>query len=367
MCTSRQKTSCEVALPPSRRAEARPESSDQHASPPGPDVDVGPSSAAEPQKPVAPARVSSTFDFDQYIQDTSVQTEVQSQNTAEEVSQESSQSQEKQPVQADRRSSQNGQVDDSGSLMAQQDPPVTATSPRGDSIDKAAERPDPSSDAAGRKSACRSPGPPTTVCPSCGNKVSRAKRPSQPRSKKRKQADDLWSDPGCVVGPVAPFAEIFQCLKERAGKDYAHHTSELKLLTELFFRFAGPDAFQQLATALSTVRDFDCDFTTTKGRVRALLRMETGTPLEKRAVLVSLRRESVHLQQQAHGEPYPDRVAMAQMVSEAFPDFPPNHPVYIQYQKTLQQNLGYGAKWVHMYERVLSTLWLLPLNMPITL
>jgi hypothetical protein len=140
-------------------------------------------------------------------------------------------------------------------------------------------------------------------------------------SKKRKRAGTEWTSLDLIVEKVACPDEIFEALMTRAGK-FASQTSRVRYLTHFFFHFAGPHAFEQVRDSFSAIHcTKEIDLITLGGHVRALDRFVLAQPIQKRALLVCLCSERSGLQTcaKSEGEGYPDRAALNQKMTSAYP------------------------------------------------
>ena len=197
---------------------------------------------------------------------------------------------------------------------------------------------------------------------------------------------DMWPDLDSIVQKVVSPTEIYHRLESRAPDTTS--CARLKLLTRFFFHYGGPDAFAQIAEALSAfyhTREID-DTATIRGRVLALNKIDLLGPIERRACLVGLcedrfeRQETwAHqrpsrqseracrrrLHRQAHGRKVRNRadvVASHGMLASAFPELNPQGTEYGVYLKRLQDKLGEGTNWFKVHKRCPSFIWMLPHN-----
>lgn len=96
--------------------------------------------------------------------------------------------------------------------------------------------------------------------------------------------------------------------------------------------------------------------------MRALDRFILAQPVEKRALLVCLCSERSRLQTCAknEGEGYPDRVALKEMVTSAYPSLTLSSKEYAFKKRRLQKTLENGRHWLTAHQRSPSALFAMP-------
>ena len=173
-----------------------------------------------------------------------------------------------------------------------------------------------------------------------------------------------WPHVAPLDGKTACLDDVLQHLTAQAG-EFAPETDRMRYLADLYIYSGGPHAFQQIRDAFSALcctEKMDC--TTVGGRVRALDRIDNAHHFVRRAVHLGLYIDRLRETQIAHdhGEPHPDRTALGNMTSCAYPNVVSGSAEYKTKKARIQRGANNGQNWFVAHQRYSSALWLIPKN-----
>lgn len=175
------------------------------------------------------------------------------------------------------------------------------------------------------------------------------------RKRKRERREKSQRKPasGSITWPhVAPIDEKTACLDDvfqqwtpQAG-EFVMDTDTMRYLADLYICFAGPHAFQQIRDGFSVLCCSEkIDYTTVGGHVRALDTIDNAHHFVRRAVHLGLYLDRQRETQiaKARGVSYPDRTALGNMTSCAFPDAVVESAEY--YIKKIKKSTAGREQW----------------------
>lgn len=197
--------------------------------------------------------------------------------------------------------------------------------------------------------------------------LGKRKRKQERREKsQRNPASDsiTWPHAAPIDGKTACLDDVLLQLTAQAG-EFARETDRMRYLADLYIYFGGPQAFQQIRDAFSALccaEKMDC--TTVGGRVRALDTVDNAHHFIRRAVHLGLyidRQRETQIAEDC-GESHPDRTALGNMTSCAYPEVVVGSAEYGEKKARVQRGANNGQNWFVAHQRCSSALWLIPKN-----